>query len=60
MIVMNRWGQVVYESTNLSGQWTGVDKDGKECTMDTYTYAVKGKFLDGGSFEKSGIVNLVK
>ncbi len=60
MIVMNRWGQVVYETSNLNAPWDGRDNGGKECIMDTYTYAVKGKFLDGATFEKTGIVNLLK
>lgn len=60
MIVMNRWGQVVFESTNFQKAWDGKDPSGLECVVGTYAWALKGKYNDGTTFERTGIVNLVK
>lgn len=60
MVVMDRWGVVVFESTNPQQFWDGRDKSGKECVQGNYAYAVKGEFNDGTKFERTGLVNLIK
>ncbi len=38
MIISNRWGEIVYESTNYLNDWSGKNKSGQELTNDTYYY----------------------
>lgn len=35
--VMNRWGNIVFESTNYQNNWDGKDQTGKELTAGVYT-----------------------
>ncbi|MGV3609896.1 MAG: HYR domain-containing protein [Fluviicola sp.] len=38
MIISNRWGEIVYESSNYVNDWSGQNKNGQELTNDTYYY----------------------
>lgn len=40
--VFNRWGQLVYSTTDITKGWDG-KHDGKESEMGTYVYYLKGK-----------------
>lgn len=64
MTVYNKWGAVVFETTDVEeGKrgWNGAkDNSGGDLQSGTYTYSLKGKFLDGTSFDKTGSVVLVR
>lgn len=38
--VFNRWGNLVYESSNYKNDWDGRNSSGEELTDDTYYYAL--------------------
>jgi gliding motility-associated-like protein len=57
--VLNRWGQVVYESRNERGGWDG-SYSGKPQDMGTYFYHVKYKCADGNYYEDKGELTLVR
>lgn len=61
--IFNRWGQVIYESTDyelmsLEG-WDGEGKN-TEAQNTTYTYTVVGKFIDGEVFKENGTITLIR
>ncbi len=63
--ILNRWGNVLFETTNLSvaqtAGWNGKAKgNGEMQALGVYTYMLQGKFLDGEIIEKTGSVTLVK
>jgi hypothetical protein len=63
--VFNRWGQVVYETNSLTqarqeGWNGGMLNSTDELPVGVYTFTVKGKYLDGTSFEKVGTATLMK
>lgn len=40
LIVVNRWGNVIYENTNYKNDWDGKDKNGKYLNDGVYFYQV--------------------
>ncbi len=57
--IYNRWGQKVFESTNVSNGWNGYYK-GKLQPMDVYTYTLDVIFSDGKKVRKTGDITLIK
>lgn len=57
--VYNRWGQKVFETTNLATGWDGSYK-GKPEPEGVFVYYLKSTCWDGSSFEKKGNVTLLK
>jgi len=43
VIILNRWGNVVFSSGNYQNNWDGIDKSGKELVDGVYTYKFKTK-----------------
>ena len=43
VIILNRWGNVVFSSTNYQNNWDGKDTSGKELADGVYTYKYKTK-----------------
>lgn len=57
--VYNRWGELIFESTNQDIGWDGTYK-GKPQEMDAYAYVLSVGFVDGTSVKKSGNVTLIR
>ena len=41
LIILNRWGNVVFSSDNYQNNWNGKDASGKELVDGVYTYKIK-------------------
>lgn len=63
-IVYDKWGQTIFESNDLTTMqntgWQGVNSSGQLVKMDVYTYTIKGTFLSGKEFEKTGTITLLR
>lgn len=57
--VFNRWGQMVFETTDQSVGWDGTYK-GKPQEMDAFAFTLQVVFLDGTTFKKQGNVTLLR
>jgi gliding motility-associated-like protein len=57
--IYNRWGELVFESTELSVGWNGFYKDVLQ-NNDIYTYKVKATDFYGGGMEAEGHINLMR
>lgn len=63
--IVNRWGKVMYETksfyeANTIG-WAGINKNtDEELELNVFTYFVRGKFIEGESFERVGTITQVK
>ncbi len=56
LVIMNRWGSVVFEDDNFPGTWTGVDNGGNELPDGTYYYV-----LDcGGTVRMQNAVTIIR
>ncbi len=47
IVVVNRWGNLIYESDYLNASWDGKDATGKECTEGTYFYRINNTNISG-------------
>ena len=56
VIVLNRWGNVVFSSSNYQNNWDGKDTSGKELSDGVYTY----KFTTETGTIGHGFVHLVR
>lgn len=56
-VILNRWGNVIYEYTDPAGHWDGKTKDGKLVDEGTYFYKINARFngVEEG-FVKHGFV----
>ena len=57
--VFNRYGQLVFETTNQVEGWDGLHK-GKEVNPGTFVYTLEVTFAEGESEVYTGNVTLVK
>ncbi|MFT5581905.1 MAG: OOP family OmpA-OmpF porin [Psychromonas sp.] len=55
LIILNRWGEIVYEYSNEYPLWTGATLKGKICSEGTYFYKVRFR-NDQVENEKSGFI----
>lgn len=57
--IYNRWGEVVFESTDQDIGWDGTYK-GKEQPMEAYAYVLDVTFIDETTLHRSGNVTLLR
>ena len=57
--IYNRWGQVVFASTDRRQGWDGFFK-GKLQPMDVYAYTLDVEFTDGQKLRKTGDISLLR
>ena len=57
--IFNRWGQKLYEWTNLEGGWDGTYR-GNDVKQGTYFVLVKAKGADGQTYNIRKDVNLLR
>jgi len=65
VVVFDKWGKEVYNVNSYTKArnegWNGKkDNTGDLQQTGAYTYVVKGKYLDGNKFEKTGTVTLIR
>jgi len=59
MVIFDRWGHIVYKSTNSSESWDG--KSGEVlCTPDVYFYNIKVNSLTGHWYYYRGTISLIR
>lgn len=57
--IYNRWGQMVFRSTNPSNGWDGYF-DGRIQPMDAYAYTLEAEFSNGQRLSRKGDVTLLR
>jgi gliding motility-associated-like protein len=58
-LVFNRWGQKVFETTDINKGWDGTF-NGQEMNTDVFVYRLEGKTYDGKGFSSKGNVTLIR
>lgn len=57
--IFNRWGQVVFATSDKNQGWDGTFK-GVLQPMDVYTYTLDVEFTDGKKYKKTGDISLLR
>ena len=57
-VILNRWGNVIYEFTDAAGGWDGKTADGNKVEEGTYFYRIKAVLEGGEELVKNGFVVL--
>ena len=57
--IFNRWGESVFESSDLYFQWDGTN-EGSKLAVGTYAYMVRIKYYDNTEINKKGSINLFR
>ena len=57
--VYNRWGELIFESTNFAYGWDGIYK-GIPQDMDTYIYYLDATLVNGEEIAKKGNITLIR
>jgi subtilisin-like proprotein convertase family protein len=57
-VILNRWGNKIYEYTDPSGTWDGRTQNGTLVEEGTYFYMIKATFEGGEEVEKQGFVQV--
>lgn len=59
VVVLNRWGNVVFESDEVNFKWNGsIQNTGEECSDGTYFYKIVAVDMNGEEVTKHGFVQL--
>jgi len=59
MMIFNRWGELMFESTNPGVGWDGYFQ-GKLCPQDVYIYRITVEYENGRSVTRTGDINLIR
>ena len=57
-MIINRWGNVIYEYTDATGGWDGKTADGNKVEEGTYFYRINAIIEGGEELIKHGFVVL--
>ena len=57
-VILNRWGNVIYEFTDAASGWDGKTADGNKLEEGTYFYRIKAVLEGGQELVKNGFVVL--
>jgi gliding motility-associated-like protein len=60
MIIFNRWGEILFKSTQAQNGWNGKDKDGNFHLPGNYLYYINIIDVEGVRYEYSGNVLLLR
>ncbi len=58
-MVFNRWGEKVFETTDIKKGWDGTYK-GEDMNTGVFVYRLEGKTYDGKGFSSKGNVTLIR
>ncbi|MFN4253901.1 MAG: HYR domain-containing protein [Saprospiraceae bacterium] len=61
LIVLNRWGNIVYETKKYNNDWEGRDNDGNPLPEGSYIYILRGGGIGpDGDNEETGVITIMR
>lgn len=58
--IVNRWGNLIYEYSDVNGFWDGKDKSGNQVEDGVYFYKIDAKIFGGDELVKHGNITVVR
>ena len=58
-IIVNRWGNLIYEYNDVNGYWDGRDRGGNIVPEGTYFYKIEATLSSGEEVSKHGFIQVV-
>lgn len=59
MVVFNRWGELLFQSTDPTIGWDGYHR-GQLCPQDVYVYKITAVYSNGEQVVRTGDINLIR
>ena len=59
LIIVNRWGNLIYDETNFLSGWDGTS-DGKKCTEGVYFWKIDYEDFNSSKFTSHGFIHLIR
>lgn len=59
MLVFNRWGELLFQSTDPTLGWDGYHR-GQLCPQDVYVYKITATYSNGEQVVRTGDINLIR
>lgn len=59
-IILNRWGNLIYEFSDINAGWNGQDMNGRLVEDGVYFYTIKAKAFGGEEVLKHGSITVVR
>lgn len=61
IVILNRWGAVVYKSSDIDFKWNGkVNNNGANCLTGTYFYTLKMVTFSNKTIQEHGFIQLIR
>jgi gliding motility-associated-like protein len=58
--IYTRWGELIFQSKNISQKWDGTTAGNKAMPASTYYYLITALGVNGNAIKKSGFVTLIR
>lgn len=59
-IIVNRWGNLIYEYNDVNGSWDGRDMGGNIVSEGVYFYSIEATYESGEKVKKHGFIHVVQ
>jgi len=60
MVIFDRWGNIIFKTTDPSGSWDGKDMDGNMVLEGVYAYQIDFRYIDNKIYVHKGTVTVLK
>ena len=60
MLIYNRWGEMIYQTTDPKAGWNAQQTSGKEVPEGVYAYEISFRYIDGHLYVYKGTVTLLR
>jgi hypothetical protein len=60
LVIFDRWGNIMFKTTDPAGWWDGRDMDGNWALEGVYAYQIDFRYIDNRIYVHKGTVTILK